>query len=119
MEVLGFWTKLFTKCVAVADYQILSDKVESLNKNLDLSDLKVKKDFRRKGVSKALINKGFEIACQEKYKGLYTIAQDNNIVACQFYLKQGFAIGGFNNRDYQYTQQEGKADVYFYLDKLD
>lgn len=45
MEVLGFWTKLFTKCVAVADYQILSDEVESLNKNLDLkvkviSDLK-------------------------------------------------------------------------------
>ncbi len=45
MEVLGFWEKLFTKCVAVADYQILSDEVESLNKNLDLkvkviSDLK-------------------------------------------------------------------------------
>ena len=89
------------------------------NRFLYLSDLKVKKDFRRKGVSKALVKKGFDIACQEKYKGLYTIAQDNNIVACRFYLKQGFAIGGFNNRDYQYTQQEGKADVYFYLDKLD
>lgn len=38
MKVLGFWTKLFKKCVAVADYQTLSDTVEDLNKNVSLKE---------------------------------------------------------------------------------
>lgn len=38
MKVLGFWAKLFTKCVAVADYQTLSDTVEDLNKNVSLKE---------------------------------------------------------------------------------
>lgn len=38
MKVLGFWAKLFTKCVAVADYQTLSDTVEDLNKNVGLKE---------------------------------------------------------------------------------
>ena len=38
MKVLGFWAKLFTKCVTVADYQTLSDTVEDLNKNISLKE---------------------------------------------------------------------------------
>lgn len=38
MKVLGFWAKLFTKCVAAADYQTLSDTVEDLNKNVGLKE---------------------------------------------------------------------------------
>ena len=38
MKVLGFWEKLFTKCVTVKDYQLLSDTVEDLNKNVSLKE---------------------------------------------------------------------------------
>ena len=38
MKVLGFWTKLFKKCVEIKDYQLLSDSVEDLNKNISLKE---------------------------------------------------------------------------------
>ena len=50
------------------------------------------------------------------YIGLFTQAQDNNLNACLFYLKTGFTIGGFDNRVYRGTKQEGKADIIFYRD---
>ena len=59
---------------------------------------------------------GLEEAQKRGYKGLYTIAQDNNLNACLFYLKTGFAIGGFDNRVYGGTSQADKADILFYLD---
>ena len=48
--------------------------------------------------------------------GLYTIGQDNNLNACLFYLSCGFQIGGFDNKVYKGTSQEGKSDILFYLD---
>ena len=81
-----------------------------------LQDLKVNRDFRKLGSAGELIKKGQQYASDLGYKGIYTISQDNNLAACKFYLKQGFEIGGLNTRDYQHTLQEGKADVYFYLE---
>ena len=78
-------------------------------------DLKVKSAARRKGVGKALISAGLAEAKKRGYLGLYLLAQDNNLNACMFYLKAGFQIGGFNNRSYDGTSQEGKADIFFYL----
>ena len=45
-----------------------------------------------------------------------TVGQDNNLSACLFYLHHGFSIGGFDNRSYDGTSQEGKSDIYFYRD---
>lgn len=42
------------------------------------------------------------------------VGQANNLTACRFYLKNGFTIGGFNNRVYDGTSPEGNADIYFY-----
>ncbi len=49
-------------------------------------------------------------------QGVYTIGQDNNLSACLFYLRNGFEIGGFDNRVYRGTGQEGKANILFYRD---
>lgn len=38
MKVLGFWAKLFKKCVEIKDYQLLSDSVEDLNKNITFKE---------------------------------------------------------------------------------
>ncbi|MGQ7395823.1 GNAT family N-acetyltransferase [Streptococcus suis] len=68
------------------------------------------------GFASMLIDKTKEIAQSNGYQGIYTIAQDNNLIACQFYQKVGFEIGGLDTRGYKGTAQEGKADIYFYLD---
>jgi ribosomal protein S18 acetylase RimI-like enzyme len=98
------------KCIGLAIYQY------DWNKYLFLHDLKVTRAFRKQGVAGELIKEGQKYAAALGYEGLYTIAQDNNLAACKFYLKQGFEIGGLNTHDYQHTKQEGKADIYFYLE---
>ncbi len=85
-------------------------------KYLYLYDLKVRGQYRRHGVGTALIERAGKIALAKGCRGIYTVAQDNNLSACKFYLKNGFQIGGFDNRVYTGTSQEGKADIVFYLD---
>ncbi len=98
------------QCVGIAIFQ------HHWLKYLYLYDLKVSSGARRKGVGRELIRAGLEEAKKLGYRGIYCIAQDNNLNACLFYLKAGFAIGGFDNRVYTGTSQEGKGDVIFYLD---
>ena len=81
-----------------------------------LYDLKVNSRYRKMGVGKALIQKAKTVAQQNGYRGIYTQGQDNNVGACLFYLKTGFVIGGLDTKVYQGTPQEGKKDIYFYLD---
>ena len=95
-------------CIGVAIYE------DYWLKHMYLYDLKVSSAARGKGVGKALIEAGMTAAKERGYIGLYTLAQDNNLRACMFYLSAGFAIGGFDNRTYAGTSQEGKADVIFY-----
>ena len=83
---------------------------------LYLDDLKVNRAYRRQGVGGKLIEAGMGIVGDLGLVGMYTVGQDNNLSACLFYLKHGFRIGGFNNRDYRGTPQEDKADIYFYRD---
>ena len=98
------------RCVGLA---ILQD---AMLKYMYLYDLKVCRDFRRRGVGAALMRKAREIALSRGYRGLYAQAQDNNLNACLFYLSQGFVIGGFDTQVYKGTSQEGKSDIIFYLD---
>lgn len=85
-------------------------------KYLYLDDLKVNQEYRKQGIASRLIIACIHKAQELQMTGIYTIGQDNNLAACLFYLKNGFEIGGFNNRDYRGTLQENKADIYFYLD---
>ena len=82
-----------------------------------LYDLKVSRDYRRKGISTALLEKAKEICKARGYAGIYTVGQDNNLAACLFYIKSGFRIGGLDTNVYQGTAQAGKSDIIFYLDR--
>lgn len=99
-----------SKCIGVAIYQ------DYWLKYMYLYDLKVNSSARGRGVGRLLIKAGMKEAKKRGYRGLYTQAQDNNLNACLFYLKTGFEIGGFDNRVYRGTKQEGKADILFYKD---
>lgn len=81
-----------------------------------LADLNVQDSHRRMGVGKKLIQAALETAAQLHYRGIYLIAQDNNLSACLFYLSCGFRLGGLDTEVYNGTSQEGKADLHFYLD---
>ena len=98
------------KCIGLA---ILQD---AWFKYMYLYDLKISKDYRRMGVASALIQKAKELCKAHNYSGIYTQAQDNNLSACLFYIKNGFRIGGLDTNVYKGTKQEGKADIIFYLD---
>lgn len=97
-------------CVGLAIFE------NNWTKYLYLSDLKVNRAYRRQGIGQQLLQAAEPLAKTAGYRGIYTIGQDNNVNACQFYLATGFIIGGFNSRGYQYTLQQGKSDIYFYLD---
>ena len=87
---------------------------ETFNSCLFLYDLKVNKLMRGKGVGKKLIDYSYKHALDHNYPGLFTIAQDNNLDACLFYLACGFEIGGIDTKSYEKTKQKGKYDIYFY-----
>lgn len=98
------------RCIGLAIFS------KSMFNYLYLDDLKIDIDYRRRNIGSQLIDAGLSEAKQLNLQGIYTIAQDNNLSACLFYLNNKFEIGGFNNRDYRGTVQEGKADIYFYRD---
>lgn len=97
------------KCIGLAIMQ------EADFKYMYLYDLKVNKAFRKQGVANMLIKKAKESALARGYQGIYTQGQDNNLSACLFYMNTGFHIGGLNTEVYKGTNQEGKADILFYL----
>ena len=98
------------KCIGLAVMQ------RPFFKYMYLYDLKVSRVYRGRGVAQKLIEAAKAAAVQHGYLGIYTIGQDNNLAACLFYLKCGFRIGGLDTEVYKGTKQEGKADIYFYLD---
>ena len=91
---------------------------EAMFRYLYLDDLKVSQAYRGKGIGGRLVEACMNEALRRGRQGVYTVAQDNNLLACLFYLRHGFEIGGFNDRDYRGTVQENKADLYFYRDVL-
>lgn len=98
------------KCIGIAILQ------NAWFKYMYLYDLKVNKAYRSCHVGAMLMEKAKEIAKAQNYNGIYTRAQDNNLGACLFYLKNGFVIGGIDTHVYKGTSQEGKTDILFYME---
>ncbi len=89
---------------------------KDFNSRFYLSDLKVKSEYRHHGVARSLLNEAYKYALENGLIGLFTICQDNNLDAFDFYINFGFEIGGYDNKVYKNTKQEGKADILLYLD---
>ncbi len=98
------------KCVGLAIFRA------QWNHYLYLDDLKVNRKFRKTGVAKQLLKTAAHTAKTAGYRGFFTIGQNNNVAACQFYLNYGFEIGGLDTKIYQHTQQKGKQNIHFYYD---
>lgn len=66
-----------------------------------IEDICVAQSVRGNGVGSALIRKAKEWAKARDLDGLALETQDNNLLACRFYIKQGFQIGGVNTLFYR------------------
>ncbi len=58
-------------------------------------DIGVKKDYRKKGIGKQLMNKIYEIARKNNIKTINLLVDKRNINAVNFYKKAGFEIIGY------------------------
>lgn len=70
----------------------------------------------RKNIGRRLIDCVKQLAAERGYRGIYTQGQNDNLGACRFYIRCGFRIGELDTDVYMETKQEGKSDIYFYLD---
>ena len=66
-----------------------------------IEDICVRRAFRGRGVGRALIAKAADWAKAAGLCGLALETQDNNVLACRFYAKCGFRIGGVNTMLYR------------------
>ena len=87
------------------------------NKYVFIEDICVSNSSRGRGVGTALVQKAIEWA---KGKGLFGLAletQDNNLLACRFYLKCGFVIGAVNTMLYKNFQKpcSDSSAIFWYL----
>ena len=79
-----------------------------------IEDICVVKSSRGQGIGTALIQKAVEWAKSSGLKGLALETQDNNLLACRFYAKCGFVIGGVDTMLYR-NFGNGELAVFWYL----
>ena len=85
------------------------------NKFAYIEDLVVDPEFRGKGVGHALVISAIDWAKHHHYPGMTLEAQDNNVPACRFYEKCGFALGGFDQYAYRNLISNTEIALYWYL----
>lgn len=66
-----------------------------------IEDICVRRSARGQGVGASLIQTAIAWAKSASLNGLALETQDNNVLACRFYAKCGFSIGGANTMFYK------------------
>lgn len=82
-----------------------------------IEDICVARESRGQGVGGALIRKAVKWAKGKGLSGLALETQDVNLLACRFYAKQGFEIGGVNTMLYQNFREPvcKETAIFWYL----
>lgn len=68
--------------------------VKDWNRFAYIENIAVKKDFRKSGVGHLLLEAAEIWAKGQSLIGLSLEAQNDNLIACRFYVKEGFVLGG-------------------------
>ncbi|WP_214846147.1 GNAT family N-acetyltransferase [Exiguobacterium sp. S90] len=68
--------------------------VKDWNRFAYIENIAVKKDFRKSGVGHLLLKAAEIWAKEQSLIGLSLEAQNDNLIACRFYVKEGFVLGG-------------------------
>ena len=86
------------------------------NKNAFVDDLLIDRAHRGHGVGTMLMDAAVQWSRENGYHGVSLETQDWNLLACRFYLKYGFKLGGIDNRVYDaFEPNKNETALYFYL----
>ena len=85
------------------------------NGNAFIDDLKVDRIYRNNGIGKMLIDAAVKWSKEKGLNGLSLETQAENLLACRFYLKYGFEIGGIDTMVYTNPLYKRETALYFYL----
>lgn len=80
-----------------------------------IEDIAVRSDHRGQGLGRQLIEQARIWALEQDLGGLCLETQDNNLVACRFYQRYGFALGGVDIMLYRNTEHGGEFALFWYL----
>lgn len=86
------------------------------NQNAFIDDLLVAAAHRGRGVGTMLMDAAVRWGKENGLHGVSLETQDNNLLACRFYLKYGFKLGGIDRRVYDASPYRGETALYFYLE---
>lgn len=95
--------------VCIGQIRIIKD----WNRFCYIENIATKKDYRGSGVGTLLLNKAEEWAKQRNLIGMSLEAQDDNLGACRFYVKQGFILGGVDTLKQSYNS-DIETTLYWY-----
>lgn len=87
--------------------------IKDSNRFCYIENIAMKKEFRGHGIGKLLLTKAEEWAKQRNLIGMSLEAQDDNLGACRFYVKQGFVLGGVDTMKQSYNSNI-EATLYWY-----
>ncbi len=87
--------------------------VKEWNRFCYIENIATKREYRGSGVGKALLHQAEEWARERSLIGMSLEAQDDNLDACRFYVKQGFKLGGVDTLKQAYNPNID-ATLYWY-----
>lgn len=87
--------------------------VQDWNRFCYIENIATKEDFRGQGIGSLLLTKAEDWAKERNLLGISLEAQDDNLGACRFYVKQGFVLGGVDTLK-QSSNPQIDATLYWY-----
>ena len=84
------------------------------NKNAFIDDLIIDAAHRGNGVGTKLMDAAVGWGKENGYHGISLETQNNNLLACRFYLKYGFKLGGVDIYSYNAFPNREEIALYFY-----
>lgn len=87
--------------------------IKDWNKFCYIENIAVCEKFRQNGVGKVLFAKAEDWALSAGLHGISLEAQDDNLLACRFYIKQGMELGGVDSLKHAFNPNIDKT-LYWY-----
>lgn len=87
--------------------------IQDWNRFCYIENIATKEDFRGHGIGSLLLTKAEDWAKERNLIGISLEAQDDNLGACRFYVKQGFVLGGVDTLK-QSSNPQIDATLYWY-----
>ncbi|MDX5980865.1 GNAT family N-acetyltransferase [Exiguobacterium profundum] len=78
-----------------------------------LKNIAVRQTHRKRGIGKLLLETAEQWAKEKRLIGLSLEAQNDNLIACRFYRKEGFQLGGVDSIK-QYANPQIELTLYWY-----